>query len=835
MSWFLQLVLIAYLPGALLYRVPLAARDRRARLSAEERQFWAVVISVAWSSIAALLLAAASRYSIQHLLQVNGGLSVTLAALWRGRLLYRGSASRVTWSALLPAALVALGLALYFPVAEFIIGGKDPGVYLNEGIAIGQRGSLLIHDPLVASVPPAFRDLFFPSYHARAYYSLRFMGFFITDPWTGTVVGQFPQLYPAWIAIGYGLDGLNGAVRTIGAWAILGLLAVYFAGARLIGRLPAFAATALLGLSLIEIWFARYPNSEVGVQALLFAGLLAFARSHVDDDGFFAPVAGTLLGLLIFARFDAILAWAALACAGVFLLVRGRRPRVSFLLPMMVLLAVAAVYAATWMRPGAERYVVFFENLRPLHLALMGAGGAALLALVVLARRPRVASAVTVWAPHAITLAVVVAVVYAGFFREPAGPLAPHDAYALRTFTWYFPWAGLVAAVAGFGLLSWKRFWRDPALLLGTVVYGFFVFYKIQIVPEHFWMTRRFLPVILPSAFLLLAAGVFYGVWSREGRPPEERSRAASPWHVSRVILPFVFVAVIGGLLARASRPVAGHVEYRGIIPRIEALSKRLGDRDLLLVEARRSSDLHVIALPLAYVYARNVLVLYSPRPDRERFRDFLTWARGRFENVYFAGSGGTDLLSRSVAVAPVDAERFQVPEYESALNAYPGGVRGKEFDFSVYRFVDPPATRGPFVLDVGAYDDLYVVRFNAKERLKDQPFRWTTDVSYVSIVGMDARAVTLTVWLGDGGRPAAAGAAAVSCFLDDRLLGEVTVKGGFQPYRFAIPRESAAAAAARDEPALLRLVSSTWSPKAVLGVGDDRKLGVMVTRVEVQ
>ena len=56
------------------------------------------------------------------------------------------------------------------------------------------------------------------------------MGFFIKDPDAGAVVGQFPHLFPASIAIGYGLDGLTGARRTVGVWAILGMLAVYFAG-----------------------------------------------------------------------------------------------------------------------------------------------------------------------------------------------------------------------------------------------------------------------------------------------------------------------------------------------------------------------------------------------------------------------------------------------------------------------------------------------------------------------------------------------------------------------------------------------------------------------------
>ena len=58
----------------------------------------------------------------------------------------------------------------------------------------------------------------------------------------------------------------------------------------------------------MQVWHARIPNSEVLAQALLLAGLLALARAHQDDDAFFAPVAGLLLGLLPFARFDGVLA-----------------------------------------------------------------------------------------------------------------------------------------------------------------------------------------------------------------------------------------------------------------------------------------------------------------------------------------------------------------------------------------------------------------------------------------------------------------------------------------------------------------------------------------------
>jgi len=835
--WLPELLLIAFVPGALLFRAPVAERDRRAQLAAEERVFWAVVISAAWSSIVVLALAAASWYTFPRLLIANGLLSAAALAAWRGHLLYRGTAQRPGVTAFFPVALVALGMALFFPVAEFVIGGRDPGVYINEGIALAQRGSLVIRDSLVAAVQPVHRDLFFPPYHDRWYYSLRFMGFFLVDPLKGTVVAQFPHLYPAWVAVGYGLDGLSGGLRMIGAWAIFGLLGVYFAGARLLGRIPAFCASALLALCVVELWFGRYPNSEIGLQALLFAGLLAFARSHVDNDRFFAPVAGVVLGLLVFLRFDAVLAWAGVGLAVLFLLFRRRWPRAWFVIPMVAALVAVGVYISTIMRPGFGRYAVFFENLRPIHLTFLGIGVLAAVALLLLSRNQRLERGISTWSPPALGVVVVGAVIYAWFFRVPAGRLAPHDALSLRTFTWYFPWAGLIAAVAGFVLLAWRRFWRDPALLLVTVVYGFFVFYKIQIVPEHFWMTRRFVPVILPSAFLLLAAGAFYGVWSRktDGTGETPTPKGGTLARVAAWVPPLVFVTIVGALLIRADQPVFRHVEYQGLWSRVEALSNHFGPRDLVVVESRRSSDLHVVALPLAYIFNRNVLVLSTPRPDRQRFRGFLDWARSRYQNVYFVGSGGTDLLSRAIAVVPVATERFQVPEYEAVWDGYPRGPRQKEFDFSIYKFVDPASETRPFDIDVGTNDDLYVVRFNAKEWMNGRSFRWTTDSSYVTILGLTDRASSLAIWMDNGGRPASAGPATITCYLDNRLIGEATVDSGFKPYSFAIPADIAAAAAAREEPALLRIASSPWSPKAVLGVDDHRTLGVMVQRVAVK
>jgi hypothetical protein len=821
------LAIVAWLPGAALFRLPWFDRDRRAALDAEERAFWAIAISVALSVALTLVLASVHRYSFRHLILADLALVILAVVSARGRIAFGPAVRRLSWSAAIPLVLVALAASRFFPPSEYIIGGKDPGVYMNEGIQIAQRGGLVIRDPVVAAVPPFARELFFPSYGQTAYDSLRFMGFFITHVDTGEVVGQFPHLFPASIAIGYGIDGLTGARRATGAWAVLGVLAVYFIGVRVVGRTAGAAAATLLTLNVIQVWFAKYPNSEVVMQALLFAALLANARAHVDGDRFFAPVAALLLGLLLFVRFDAVLAIAGVGAGLVLGLCHGQRLRASFLAVSGGMIGLAALYLLGPMRPYAERPITFFTTLPSWQMAILAAAGAGMAVVAWQWRRAAPNPTIGRWAPVAIVGTVWLLAFYALVFRHQAGKLAIHDADALRTFTnYYVTLPALLAALLGLGLAARRWFWRDPALILTLIVFACFFFYKLRIVPEHFWMTRRFLPVILPGVLLLAAAAALEG-W----RPPAHTAGRL------RMLVRLMFVGVLAFQYARASRPVVHHVEYAGLIPRLERLAGTIADDDLVIAEGRDAqTDVHVLAVPLAYIYARNVLVLYSPRPDKAVFAEFLAWARTRYRRVLFMGGGSTDLLSHRYGVKAIASDRFQVPEYDAPMNRYPLFVRQKEFEYGVYEFTDATPDDGrPFELDVGRGDDLHVLRFHAKEESEGHTFRWTRATSYLSVTVIRPGSREVTLWMSDGGRPGSAPPADVTVYLHGRPLGSATVRGGFLPYRFDIPPDLASAAAATGDPIELRLVTRTWKPRTVLGTPDDRDLGGMLDRVAVQ
>jgi hypothetical protein len=293
----------------------------------------------------------------------------------------------------------------------------------------------------------------------------------------------------------------------------------------------------------------------------------------------------------------------------------------------------------------------------------------------------------------------------------------------------------------------------------------------------------------------------------------------------------------VGRQNLEASRAIRTHVEYAGIIPKIEALAAMFGDRDLVLVEARAASDLHTLALPLSYIWARNVLVLYSPRPDKPRFAEFLQWARQEYENVFFIGGGGTDLLSPGINVEAIKTDRFAVPEYEATpYTDYPRRSRMKPFDLTVYRFVDGPADEGAFQIDVGGADDLQVVRFHAKERAGagEVTFRWTRDLSFLTVPNLKAsdRALVLRM---SGGRPQKVPPARVAVFLGDTQIGTASPDAQFRDYTFTIPSELAGELARSHRAVEARVESTTWTPREILGGADDRELGVMIDRAEIR
>jgi hypothetical protein len=139
--------------------------------------------------------------------------------------------------------------------------------------------------------------------------------------------------------------------------------------------------------------------------------------------------------------------------------------------------------------------------------------------------------------------------------------------------------------------------------------------------------------------------------------------------------------------------------------------------------------------------------------------------------------------------------------------------------------------------MTIGRLDDLHVVRFHAKETRAENGmvYRWSRGTSYVMLMGIREQARQVTISMSNGGRPPTAAAATVQVAFGEQVIGTASVDDAVRSYAFRIPPELAAGAAAASDPVRLRLQVPTWNPAQQLGVDDNRDLGVMVMRVEVE
>src|SRR4029453_12960043 len=107
------------------------------------------------------------------------------------------------------------------------------------------------------------------------------------------------------------------------------------------------------------------------------------------NDTFFAPIAGALLGLLLFLRFDAVLGIAGVLAGIALTVLNGGRVRWPFFVSLGVATVLAGAYMLGPMRAYAYLPIVFVSNLAWWQDAALGlALVLALLAPAVGARGP---------------------------------------------------------------------------------------------------------------------------------------------------------------------------------------------------------------------------------------------------------------------------------------------------------------------------------------------------------------------------------------------------------------------------------------------------------------
>jgi Dolichyl-phosphate-mannose-protein mannosyltransferase len=587
------------------------------------------------------------------------------------------------------AVLGALLAALYLPGFPYGVSDKDPGVYLMHGFSIARTGDIRIHDEALARQPGL--TLFDPP--TDRWPGNRFPGIWIHDASKAEVIPQFYHLYPATLGFLGRLSGQTAMVNLNALLAVVSVIGVYLLGRRLAGPLAGLVAAVALAVSMMQVWQAKYPTTEISTQLWFVLAMLGLAIAVQADWWPLAALAGVALGVAWLDRVDSLLTVlvALGVLAVVFALGRWRWLHTAFAAGLA-----ATVPHALYQAFGpARRYTEVAGQVTPARLAL-AVGGLALAAVVgrlllrgPLGRRavhragqlvadPRRRLACKALLPAG--MAVLAAVAW--FRPQLFGPdvmlysgrvIRSYDEDNLRRLSWFLTVPGLLAALAGFAVVAVRR-WRaatwvtvGPAL----VTLSYYV-YQSGIAPRLMWWTRRYVSLGIVALALLIGIAC----------------AAAMAWRGrARLLVRGVGVAVallvaITGLLQ--DRPLARHQEFGGSFATSARIAAAAGGRPGVFVWDRRARVTTLFPTPLWLQRGQTSLLL----PPRAGPAD-LAQLRRSFPGqpiLVVTGPAGLPSELRAAGLARVDAFGVSMPFWEQATTHRPARSQALKVDLQIWK-----------------------------------------------------------------------------------------------------------------------------------------------------
>jgi hypothetical protein len=457
------------------------------------------------------------------------------------------------------AAIVAITAWNMANNSQHVLVDRDGGSYTNTGRWIARDGSLDV-DPRVG-----------PFAHDP---SVGFGSLAVFEMPNGSLQFQFAHFLPVVLAEAYAVGGNFGlfhAPQLLGGFALL----AFFVLAWRLFRRPLFALSAMLALAFLlpEVSFSRDSYSEIPSQILLFTALWILVSPRVLPRWRLALVGGLFVGALEATRIDAIvfLIGVPVVCLVAWLRAGGDdRRRVA--LPSIVAFVAGivpgmAIGLVDLMRHSGEYYADLADNVRTLRLLTEVSLGVC----VIIAVAWRFVSPFLRTLPvRRIAAGAAGLVAVAGFGAWAFRPRLQHlrgpdraivglqqvehvavDATrlywerSLSWMAWYLGPLTLAVAIVGAALLvralllgQLTRVIAPLAVILpGSALY----LYRASAVPDHVWVTRRFLLGAFPL-ILLLALGLASAVASMEVQSNRGR-RARAVGRVAAVVVAVAAVA----------------------------------------------------------------------------------------------------------------------------------------------------------------------------------------------------------------------------------------------------------------------------------------------------
>ena len=749
------------------------------------------------------------------------------------------------WPEWLLIVLLLGSAVVYFQPHEYVLGGIDPGGYMNIAATAVRTGDFIITDEwsgLLREFPEAtLREQ--PAQWRTRY--LQFVGWYIDDNDPTRVIPQFFPFHPALLAVGISLAGLYGGLLVTPLWGTLGLAAIFFLARQLFNRNIGLLTAALYAITPIHIYFARYPATEPLTLLLIFTGLIGFQAVWDEKPGktAWAVLGGAAFGVAFLTRIDlplvAILIggwlilvywqqrwgpgwrWFALTGGAItahafisaillnapylwntygnLLNVIRRQWVVQILLGVAVGLGLVGIWLM-WRYPWGQfrqSRLANFVNGRSFRWVL--AGGIVLLSLFAYFVRPLLQPATS-------------------FISWPSGNTAwILDGENWVRLGWYLTPLGLALATLGLAwLLRTANYNRLGLFLSVGLVTTLQYVYKMFNTPYHIYTMRRYVPIVLPMLMIYTAVGLIALF--------QTRSRLA------KVAASTLAIALMAGMLYQ-SRFVLPLREYQGAVAQLETVAQSLDPEAILVFnEPATATFSDTFGPPLKFMYGHDVITIREDDPA------FLSWLQMKAQEEkrplqLITVEPVSPMLEDYFVLEPTAFVPSRFTHLQSSFTQFPSVIATAYYGLEIYTLTQSTVegAQEPLFVDVGSLDSAYIeAGFYGKEPLPGPiTMRWTTGDATLEMPDTPASGYEIEVQAKTS-RPDGVPERVVTVWLDAQEVAQFTPTESWETYSFFVDLGEETAVSE------LSFHIETFNPAQLKINSDTRDLGFLLDWVQI-
>ena len=835
--------LIFLLPGYIMFN----AFVKKHELSLLEVIFLQILGSILISGWIGLILAELGYFSLFNLLIPLIVFSVVLG--WKYKVKFSLELfpkPELNYKSIALVVILLIAITLFFHPFEWIAGGGDPGIYVNTGVNIAKTASIVIYDdPIFTDIPNEIVSDFYRS----TLKSCPFAGLYY-DRFTGAVFPQFYHLFPVWIATVYSVFGLMNSLYITPLFGMLGIISVYLAGKRYFNDNVGLIASALLCISLPQIWYSRYPTTEVMTQFLIFSGLFTFIIFQRTSKPFIGVLSAICFGETLLTRIDSVLILLPIILFFGYLRFtdKFKKHHFYFIVPFTLLSIHAFTHAVTVSGEYTFGTIRGMTGMRVNSLLelIHEIGEYKVIFCIILIitvfvlmniYSPKIMSKISKFSIHGkyvqycFSIAIALLFIYFSFIRPLCISKAitygalnlgmSYDELNLVRLSWYTSSLGILLGVVGIILLFYRKPYKETYFfLIFALLFTTIFIYKSMIMPPLHWWVRRYVPVILPS--FMIAIGYTL-----------DKIKDIKYGKLAAIIL--LCVLIVYSMNIDAS--VINHIEFEGFIDQTDTLAKHYNKNDVLIFDGGISGN--ILPVPLKYIYEKNTINLRHADPrlhqdyvDYVLLESMISIWNNNGKTVFMANPQENTAYALNYTFVPTQKTTMQFPLMEQTYLSLPSKIHVVTVPIIFYK-VEPSKKfdiSGIYIIDLGPTDLGYIKDFHGTEYKGNTTFRWTKDVSYVKMpISKSDAHLSLQLHI-NGWRPANVSPANVSLVVNSHLLTNFTAGLAWKTYSFTIPKDFLT-----EEPLIIEIHSETFVPCKYMDSSDQRDIGVMVDWIKLE